>query len=946
MIKELFDSIKEIVLDYVKHRLFPVTVIILILFSILIRRLFILQIVEGDEHQENFIYKSEKTLTVDPVRGNIYDRNGKLLAYNELSYSVVYGNDANISNYALEAGVSENELKNNIVYETIQILRENDDELYLDFPIERLDSGEYKFTVSGNTLKLFIRDVYAANNFEDLSDERKNATPLMIVDYLCDNLFEISDSYNEEDRLTILAIRYKLWLNRYQQYMPVTIAYDISEESNAAITENSDRLYGMTVSVKSLRKYNYAEEFAHIIGYVGIISDDELKQYNEGKSEDKQYKPGEMIGKLGIEQYGEEYLRGESGYETMYVDSLGKVTQLVESKPSIAGNDIYLTIDADLQKYCYDTLEKEIASILLAKIVNMSSVEEKENAEIPITDVYFGLFNNNILSIDDMNANDASSHEKTLYSAFTQRKNIIINDIDRILNETHDPLYALSPSYQDYMEYICVLLGENDIYFSSLIPKEDEPFIKYTSNETSLYEYLKYAISIEAIDISVIDADNEYYDTDEIYELVCDFVINYLKTDTNFDKLIVKDMIKSNEITGSDVVNLLYEQQILNAEGDVEYAEFQKGVYGAYDFMLRKIKNLDITPAMLALDPCSGSAIVTDPNTGDVLALVSYPGYDNNLLTNEIDADYYNQLLNDKVRPMYSRATQQQTAPGSTYKVISTIAGLNEEVITPYTQITCTGTFSEITPEAHCWIYPEGTHGTLQAEGAIEHSCNGYFYEVGYALAKDENDVYVDSMGIDTLGKYAELMGLNDLSGVELPEAAPHLSDNDAVRSAIGQGTNLFAPIQLARYVTTVANRGTCYNLTLIDKVCNIEGEIILDNKATILHQVELSDEIWDVVQSGMKRVIDKSSSTIMANINIDVAGKTGTAQESKYRPDHAVFISYGPYENPEVAVTCVIPNGYTSGNALEMSAFVYAYMYDPEKLIGAEMSGNTVIAD
>lgn len=947
MFKELLASIKEVVLDYVKHRLFPVTVIIIILFSILIRRLFVLQIVEGEEHQDNFKYKSEKTLVVDSVRGKILDRNGKVLAYNELSYSVIYSNDPNISNYANELGVEENELKNQVVHRTINILEENGDSLSVDIPLEIKASGELKFKVKDTQLKSFLRDVYSATSYDDLSEEKKNQSADEVFEYLCEDLFEISDEYTTEEKLKILAVRYKLWQNRYQQYVPVSIAYDISEESNAAITENVDTLYGIDVSVKSLRKYNYAESLAHIIGYIGEISPDELEEKNESLDDDLKYTAGEMIGKAGIEQYGEDYLRGENGYETMYVDNLGKVIELVDSKKATAGNDIYLTIDVDLQKYCYDTLEKEIASILLAKIVNMTSVEPGENADIPITDVYFALFNNNIISLDDMELDTSCAHEKQIYSNFKSKKEDTINKLDDILNVSHTPLHSLSTTYQNYMEYICEILSANDIYNPNIISKEDSVFIQYTTDQISLCEFLKYAIDKEAIDISSLDAKTNYYDTDEIYNILCEYVIKYLDSDTNFDKLIVQDMIKSYEITGYDIVDLIYEQGILNAEGDVEYNDLKNGVYGPYDYMLRKIKKLEITPAMLALDPCSGATVVTDVNTGDVLALVSYPGYDNNKLTNSINTEYYNKLLEDKTSPMYSRATQQQTAPGSTFKIVVSIAGLSENIITNGTVFNCTGVFDKIDPEAHCWIYPDA-HGTLGVEEAIQRSCNDYFYNVGYNLALNEAGIYEDDYGLNRLRTYAEEFGLGDLSGVELPEVMPNISDNDAVRSSIGQGKNLYAPIQLSRYVTTVANNGTCYNLTLIDKVTDYEGNIILDNAATVRNTVNIDQTIWNTVHSGMRRVITESVSdtALLNNIDVAVAGKSGTAQESKYRPDHAVYISYAPYDNPEVSVTCVITNGYSSGNVMELSGFIYAYMYDPEKLIGAEMSGNTMISD
>lgn len=945
--REMLASLKELILEYVKNRLFPVTIIVIGLFAILVRQLFMLQIVDGEEHMQSFMYKAEKTLTVDSVRGNIYDRNGKLLAYNELSYIVEFSNDPNLAVYAEAAGMSENEYKNKIVYDTIKILEKNNDELSVDFNIELLDSGAYKYKIKEVRLKSFLKDVYSVTSFDDLSLEKKNSTAEEVVDYL-KALFEISDTYTKEEAMQILAVRYKLWLNRYQQYMPVTIAYDISEESNAAITEHKDELRGMQVDVQSLRRYNYAEYFAHIIGYIGGISDEELEKYNAGLDSDSKYSSGEKVGKVGIEQYCESDLRGTNGYETMYVDNLGKIIETVESKSATAGNDVYLTLDAEVQKYCYDTLEKEIASVLLANITSDLHVEAGENVKIPITDVYYALFKNNYISIDAMGSNEASELEQRIYSAFYSRKENTISRLDNILTTEFTPLYNLSTDYQDYMEYICEILKNNSIYFPNLVPKESKEFKAYTSNKTSLEEYLKYAISIEAIDISSFEGESSYYDTEEIYKLLCDYIINYLSLDSDFDKLVIENMIKSGEITGGNVIDIIYEQGILDAQNDKEYAEYKNGAYSAYEFMLRKIKNIEITPAMLALDPCSGSVVVTDVKNGDVIAMVSYPSYDNNYLTNEIDADYYNKLLNDQTKPMYCRATQQQTAPGSTFKILSSIAGLTENVVDQSTSITCTGIYNETETPAKCWIYP-GAHGGLEIEGAIRVSCNAYFYTIGQRLATDSTNEYNDGLGISKIQKYAALFGLDTASGVEIPEVSPHVSDNDAIRTCIGQGTNLYAPIQLSRYVTTVANNGTCYNLTLIDKITDYEGKLVKDNSATVLHQVdEVSDSTWNSVHNGMLKMVSTftKSNSLFRTIDTDIAGKTGTAQESKLRPNHALFISYAPFDAPEVSVTCVIQNGYNSGNASELASFIYAYLYDPEKLIGAQMNGNTVVSD
>lgn len=946
MIREILESIKEIILDYVKHRLFPVTVVIIVLFSILINRLFTLQIKEGEEHLNNFIYKSKKTLTIEAVRGNIYDRNGKLLAYNELSYSVTYSNNPGLSIKAEELGISENQLKNQILYDTIQILQTNNDELYLDFPIQIDEKGEYKFTVSDTGLKNFLKNVYSVNSFDDLTDEQKNSTAADVVTYLSEKVFEISSEYSKEDALLILGCRYKLWLNRFQQYLPVTLAYNISEESNAAITEYSDELLGIDITVKSLRKYNDAKYFAHVLGYTGTISAEELERYNASLPDSAKYTNKDSVGKTGIEQYYEAYLRGTNGSETMYVDNLGKIIERVENTPAQAGNDVYLTIDADLQKYAYDTLEKEIAAILLASLVNQNTVTDEDN-KIPITSVYFGLFDNNYLSIYDMGLQDASVTEKSIYNSYTANKEETLTTIDNILTKDFTPLSELSVEYQNYMEYICEVLSANGIFNTSLISNTDKEFIDYTNNVTSLEHYLKYAISVEAIDISSFEAESDYYDTDEIYNLLCDYIINYLNLDTEFDKLIIKSMIQSGEISGYDVVDLLYEQEVLNEEGDIEYEEFKNGLYGPYEFMYRKIKDLEITPDMLALAPCSGSVVITDVNNGDVLAMVSYPSYDNNYLANEVNAEYYNRLLNDKTMPLINRATQQKTAPGSTYKILSSVAGLNEGVITTDSYFYCNGPFDKIDQEPECWIYPAG-HGTLNVEGAISNSCNIFFYNVGYELSRNSAGQYEDSKGIELLGQYADEFGLTDVSGVEVPEISPTVSDNDAVRSAIGQGRNSYAPIQLSRYVTTIANSGTCYNLTLVDKVTDYQGNVLMDNQATVRNTIDVDTSIWNSVHTGMRNVIayETSQSALINRVNVSVAGKTGTAQESEDKPNHALFISYAPYESPEISVTCVIQNGYSSGNAKEVAGFIYAYIYDPEELIDEEMTGDAAVSD
>ena len=192
-------------------------------------------------------------------------------------------------------------------------------------------------------------------------------------------------------------------------------------------------------------------------------------------------------------------------------------------------------------------------------------------------------------------------------------------------------------------------------------------------------------------------------------------------------------MIKANELKGKDICRILYEQNVI-AFDEGQYQGLESGQIDPYSFLVGKISSLEITPAQLALEPCSGSAVVTDVNTGEVLACVSYPGYDNNRLANTMDSAYYNKLANDLSSPFYNTATQERTAPGSTYKMLTSVAALTEGIITPSDGVVCEGIFEKVFPNPKCWISP-GAHGWLDVTGALQHSCNIFYYEMGYELS-------------------------------------------------------------------------------------------------------------------------------------------------------------------------------------------------------------------
>lgn len=210
----------------------------------------------------------------------------------------------------------------------------------------------------------------------------------------------------------------------------------------------------------------------------------------------------------------------------------------------------------------------------------------------------------------------------------------------------------------------------------------------------------------------------------------------------------------------------------------------------------------------------------------------------------------------------------------------------------------------------------------------MEVSCNNFFYEVGYRLGQDEEGTYDSDQGIAVLAEYAELFGLGEKSGVGIPEAEPEISDEYAVQSAIGQGTNNYTVSQLARYVSAVANRGNVNSLTLVDRITYADGTVISENETeTVRTMEEVSEDTWDLVQEGMEQMV--SSSSTFAGIDFSMAGKTGTAQQSSLHPDHALFVGYAPSDSPEIAVAVRIAYGYSSSYAAEIGRDIAKIWFD-----------------
>ncbi len=922
----MLGNIKEYILEIIKSRLFIMVIVFLFLYGILVNRLFQLQIVEGEQYLENFNLKIKKERVIQGTRGQIYDRNGKVLAYNELAYSVKIEDKGDY-----DTKDEKNQKLNAQLYQLIQIIEGHGDSLIDDFPIVQNEYGELEYRVTGNSLKRFLADVYGVS-VDKLTKKQLHADAQTAYEQLCSSKkYGVSDEYSVTDALKIIRIRYEMAINNYQKYITTTVAEEVSQETVAIVMENSDALEGVSIEETTMRRYVDSEYFAHIIGYTGKVSTEELEELQK---ENEEYDTNDIVGKSGIEQYMETQLQGAKGSETLFVDNVGKVVETTDYVEPGIGNDVYLTIDMELQKAVYDMLEQKIAGILVSKIRNIKDYTPSVNSKaddivIPIDDVYFALFNNNVIDIGHLSDAAATETEQTVYGAFERKKNSAISSISGQLRQDSPAAYeALGDEMKNYMSYVVTMLQEDEVLVKSSIDTENEVYKNWKNEKCSLKEYLTEAIAKNWIDITMISSEGQYTSSGETYEAVVQYVEARLQEEKAFHKKLFEYMIADNTISGRQVCLLLYDQGVL-AQDDETVRLLRSGVLSSYDLILNKIKSLEITPAQLALDPCSGSCTVTDVNTGEVLAMVTYPSYDNNRLANSVDSAYYSSLLEDLSKPLYNRATQERNAPGSTFKMVSAACGLTEGVITTGEHIKDEIKFEAITPSPKCWS--SVGHGSINVTQAIEHSCNYYFYDVGYRLSM-VNGVYTPDTGITRLTKYAKLFGLGDKSGVEVTESQPQIADEYPVTAAIGQSNHNFACVQLARYVTAVANSGNCYNLSLLDKLTDAQGNVIQDYTPSLYSQIDIAENTWSAIQSGMRAAALRTDS--LKDISVAIAGKTGTAQENKLRPNHALFVGYAPYENPEIAFAVKITNGYTSANAAEVGGDIVKYYY---KLPGYE---------
>lgn len=800
---------KELLRNIVKldnYRLYIMHGIILLLFFILVIKLFSLQIAKGEYFSQEVNGTALREVEVEAPRGTIYDRYGRALAINNTAYAV-----------SLDPSIGVDNL-NKVLYDLITVLEKNEEKIVKTLPITSTLPHEFLFDGSINQEKRWKENMNLDENLtaEQCFEELKER-------------FEIDETTDNVMTGKILGLRCALYEKRYSKYIPVPIAYNISEKTLTTLREQGSSFPCVFIDNQSNREYPYSKYFSHILGYIGSITDEELK-----KSENRDYSINDVIGKDGIEKAYETDLRGTDGSQYIEVDSSGRRITTVENEGvnPTPGNNVYLTVDAELQKTAYDALEDALTDAQISRL----------------------------------SGGDYSYSVSDVFKSMIESDNIRIKNI---LNSNEGTTQGSIKSY---------ILSQNK---------------------------------------------DALRDVDTAREIL-------LKG------------FENNAVSGSQLLIAMYEQGLIS-DDDKIITKLKSGVLSSSSALIAKMKSQEITPQMTAMDPCTGSVVVNDVNSGAVLAAVTYPSYDNNELVNSFNNEYYLRLQNDPTTPMVNRPYQEPRAPGSTFKMITSAAALEEGIISPNTTIYDKGTFKDAgKPYARCWIGSgSGSHGSVNVSEALEVSCNYFFYTVAYNMGSES---------INKLNYYMRAFGLDDPTGVEIYELYnsmtnypthisspeykeyvttqryenPSASDlkwsaGDTIRTAIGQSYNNYTSAILAKYIATLANGGTRYKNHFMHKIVDSNGNTIDTFKEIAEENIQLKQSTLDAIAKGMYLVTKGDKGTLRNSFKdypVEVAAKSGTAQESDKRSEHTIFVAFAPYDDPQISVSVLIPYGNNSATA------------------------------
>lgn len=610
---------------------------------------------------------------------------------------------------------------------------------------------------------------------------------------------------------------------------------------------------------------------------------------------------------------------------------------------------ILATVDAQYSIVLYKTkVSDDVLNNTILKIINILSTNGDSYVDNFLIDI-----NPYRFKLDDeesqkrwkkANNIDENATAEEVFNYFTDKYKIKTNNIEdarKILAIRYEI------SYRGYSNTKSIEIAENISRKSLLEIKEqnsefsgveiaEKPVRVYTLGNTASHAIGR----IGQIEENELKGNEDLYDQNDIIgKLGIEYVFEkYLKgadgikqIDMNVDGTITDEYISKEAVSGCDVI-LTLDSKLQAVTEQALKNNIEKIANGGFS---------ETSPAD------AGAAVVLNVKTGEVLAMASYPDYDPSAFVNGIDTQTWNYYINGDTKPLENKAISAMYSPGSTFKMATAIAGLESGAITPRETIRDTGVFKKYNSSWKCWIYTSNGygHGRLNVSDAIKHSCNYFFYEVG------------DRIGIDTLAKYAYYLGLGHKTGIELKgEISGVLASNEiakqenrvwnpgeTISAAIGQSYNTFTPLQMARYVAMIANRGKNLDVTIVKSIMRPDGSEVprdeyekhvsekLELKEDNSEEMTFNEENINAILEGMRGVTSESGGTAYSTFrgfNIEVGGKTGSAQTGVEGKTNAWFVGFAPFDNPEIAIVVFVRNGGHGGYTAEVARDIIAQYF------------------
>lgn len=528
---------------------------------------------------------------------------------------------------------------------------------------------------------------------------------------------------------------------------------------------------------------------------------------------------------------------------------------------------------------------------------------------------------------EDKNGNPIEYTADELITAIAKKYKLITIDKHEKITENYDPetitellrvRYDMAFAQFSTAEPF-VFAKDVELALITYIKENDLRGATFSENVTREYVYPGYASHILGRVGQIHAEDLEYYSEkgykmnavvgisgcEQAFEEYLHGTDGTMLIEEDENGYIISQSIKKEPISGGDVW--------LTIDIDIQKAA-EDGLKDNIDYIVKKA--LATKGDLDGEDASAGAITAVEVSTGAVLAIASYPTYDLS------DFDYAS-LAADEATPMLNRTLMGQYQPGSTFKIGVAAAALEEGIITPNTYIKDLGRYTYYDANGpRCWIYLKNgrTHGTINVVEAIQESCNYFFYDIGRQLT------------ISKINKYSRFYGLGEHTGIELSEYTGILAGpdyrkeaglgewypGDTLQAAIGQSDNLFTPLQISCYISTLVGGGTRYSAHLLDSVRKFyTNEIIYKYEPKVLGTVTLSDTTYKTIMTAMKGVTENgSASRLFRDYPIAMGGKTGTAQVSTKKSDNAIFTAFAPFDNPEIVATCVIEQGNSGTDA------------------------------